>query len=46
MFSIDYPFSATTTGRTFLDNIAVSPDDFEKIAHGNADKLLKLIVNS
>ncbi len=42
MFSIDYPFSATTTGRTFLDNIAVSPADREKIAHANADKLLKL----
>jgi predicted TIM-barrel fold metal-dependent hydrolase len=44
MFSIDYPFSATTTGRAFLDNLSVSPTDLEKIAHGNADNLLKLTV--
>ena len=42
MFSVDYPFSPNTMGRMFLDNLAVSPEDKEKIAHGNAEKLLKL----
>jgi predicted TIM-barrel fold metal-dependent hydrolase len=42
MFSVDYPFSATTTGSRFLESIAASPADLEKIAHGNADRLLRL----
>ena len=42
MFSVDYPFSANATGRAFLDRLPVSPADREKIAHGNADRLLKL----
>lgn len=42
MFSVDYPFSTTTTGTSFLNAISVSPDDRTKIAHGNADRLLKL----
>jgi len=28
--------------RAFLDKIPVSPEDREKIAHGNAERLLKL----
>jgi len=42
MFSIDYPFSPNAVGRKFLDNLPVSPENMEKIAHGNAEKLLKL----
>jgi len=42
MFSVDYPFSPNTLGRKFLDNLAVSPEDLEKIAHRNAEQLLKL----
>jgi uncharacterized protein len=42
MFSVDYPFSENATGRAFLDLLPVSPADREKIAHGNADRLLKL----
>ena len=42
MFSVDYPFSENATGRAFLDSLPVSPADLEKIAHGNADRLLKL----
>lgn len=42
LFSVDYPFSSTTVGRRFLDNLAVSPEDREKVAHGNAEKLLRL----
>jgi uncharacterized protein len=42
MFSVDYPFSPNTLGRKFLDSLAISPEDMEKIAHSNAEKLLKL----
>ena len=43
MFSIDYPFSTNEQGRRFLDAIDLPQEDIEKIAHGNADKLLKLV---
>jgi len=42
MFSVDYPFSTNEEGRKFLDNIPLPADQVEKIAHINADKLLKL----
>jgi uncharacterized protein len=42
MFSIDYPFSSNATGRTYLDSIPLAPADLAKIAHGNADRLLRL----
>ena len=42
MFAVDYPFSANQRGRDFLDGLPISPDDKVKIAHGNADELLKL----
>ena len=44
MFSIDYPYSANSLGRRFLDRIALSPADMAKLSHGNADALLKLKV--
>ncbi len=42
LFSVDYPFSPNTAGRKFLDSLAFSSEDLEKIAHGNAEKLLNL----
>lgn len=42
LFSVDYPFSSTDAARRFLDNLPVAPSDKEKIAHGNADRLLRL----
>jgi predicted TIM-barrel fold metal-dependent hydrolase len=44
LFSVDYPFSPTAHGRSYLDALAKSfnPDDLAKLAHGNADRLLKL----
>ncbi len=41
MFSVDYPYSDNGKARAFLDALPVSPADREKIAHGNADRLLK-----
>ena len=42
MFSTDYPFSSMTAARAFLDQLPVSPADRERIAHGNAERLLRL----
>jgi hypothetical protein len=41
MFSIDYPYSSNKQ-RTFLDSLTLAPEDIAKLAHGNADRLLKL----
>jgi uncharacterized protein len=42
MFSVDYPFASNARARAFLDALPVSPADRETIAHGNADRLLRL----
>jgi uncharacterized protein len=42
MFSVDYPFASNARARAFLDALPVSPADREKIAHGNADNILRL----
>jgi hypothetical protein len=42
MFSVDYPFASNARARAFLDGLPVSPADRAKIAHGNADRLLRL----
>jgi predicted TIM-barrel fold metal-dependent hydrolase len=42
IFSVDYPYSTNEQGRTFLDRVAISPADKEKISHGNAERVLKL----
>jgi predicted TIM-barrel fold metal-dependent hydrolase len=42
MFSVDYPFASNARARAFLDALPVSPSDRAKIAHGNADRLLRL----
>jgi hypothetical protein len=41
MFSADYPFGSMSQARTFLDQLPVSPADKERIAHGNAELLLR-----
>ena len=42
LFSVDYPFASNARARGFLDGLPVSPADRAKIAHGNADRLLRL----
>jgi len=42
MFSADSPYSSMVEARTFLDQLPVSPADKERIAHGNAERLLRL----
>ena len=45
MFSVDFPFAPNEAGRRFLDTISLAPADLAKLAHGNADALLKLKVS-
>jgi hypothetical protein len=42
LFSVDYPYSSNAAARKFLNHLPVSSADREKIAHGNADRLMKL----
>ena len=42
MYSVDYPYVIDEQARTFLENAPISPADKEKIAHGNAEKVLKI----
>jgi predicted TIM-barrel fold metal-dependent hydrolase len=42
MFSVDYPYQPMAPGKAFLEQIPVSAADRERIAHGNAEKLLGL----
>ena len=44
MFSVDYPFSPNTKGRGYLDTLrqTLSDQDIERLAHGNAERLLRL----
>jgi predicted TIM-barrel fold metal-dependent hydrolase len=42
MFSADHPYASMAQARAFLDRLPVSAADKERIAHGNAERLLKL----
>jgi predicted TIM-barrel fold metal-dependent hydrolase len=42
MFSVDYPYASNAKGRAFLDRLSLAPTDMARLAHGNADALLKL----
>ncbi len=42
MFSADYPYASMEQARMFLEQLPVSPADRERIAHGNAERLLGL----
>jgi predicted TIM-barrel fold metal-dependent hydrolase len=46
MLAVDYPFSKNIDARNFIDNAPISDADREAIAHGNADRLLRLPVAS
>lgn len=42
MFSADHPYASMAEARAFLDRLPVSTADRERIAHGNAERLLGL----
>jgi predicted TIM-barrel fold metal-dependent hydrolase len=42
LFSVDWPYESNKVGAAFLESLPVSEQDRAKIAHGNAEHLLKL----
>ena len=42
LYSVDYPYLSNTGARRFLEQLPVSQEDKEKIAHRNAETLLRL----
>ena len=42
LFAIDWPYEPNTVGMAYLNGLSISDADKEKIAHGNAERLLKM----
>jgi len=42
LFAIDWPYEANQTGMEFLKKLSISESDREKIAHRNAERLLRM----
>jgi predicted TIM-barrel fold metal-dependent hydrolase len=42
LFSVDWPYEANTTAVEFFKNVALSDEDKAKIAHRNAERVLRL----
>jgi predicted TIM-barrel fold metal-dependent hydrolase len=42
LFTTDYPYASMKAARQFFDQMPINPVDKEKIAHLNAERLLKL----
>ena len=42
MFSADHPYGSMAQARAFLEQLPVSAADKARIAHGNAERLLRL----
>jgi len=42
MFSVDWPYEKNTDGTEMLSHLPISPQDLEKIAHRNAERILNL----
>lgn len=42
LFAVDWPYEANTTAIEFLKKISISEVDREKIAHGNAERVLRM----
>lgn len=46
VFTAGYPFANIAAGRKFLEQMPIQPVDKDKIAHGNAERLLGLTDNT
>jgi predicted TIM-barrel fold metal-dependent hydrolase len=42
LWAIDWPYEANSTGMEFFNKLSLNDTDREKIAHGNAERLLRL----
>jgi hypothetical protein len=43
LYSVDYPYRSNVAGAKFLAALNVAQGDLEKITHGNAERILKLV---
>jgi 2,3-dihydroxybenzoate decarboxylase len=46
MFAVDYPYESTERAVEFLTTAPLVPDDLARVAHRNADQLLRLQANT
>ncbi len=46
LFSVDYPYAPNAVARPYLEGLPLSPADRAKVAHANADALLRLHPNA
>jgi predicted TIM-barrel fold metal-dependent hydrolase len=42
LFAIDWPYEPNTAGMDFLNKLSISDADRAKIAHGNAERILRV----
>ena len=42
IFSVDWPYESNKLGVAFLNRLSLSPAEMEMLAHGNAERVLKL----
>jgi predicted TIM-barrel fold metal-dependent hydrolase len=42
LFSVDWPYESNRLGAEFLANLPLSSPDRAKIAHGNAERVLRM----
>jgi predicted TIM-barrel fold metal-dependent hydrolase len=42
LFAVDWPYEANATAMRFLEKLSISDSDKEKIAHGNAERILRM----
>jgi 2,3-dihydroxybenzoate decarboxylase len=42
MFSVDYPYESSADSVEFLNSAPLPPDQLAQLAHGNADRVLRL----
>jgi predicted TIM-barrel fold metal-dependent hydrolase len=42
LFSVDWPYESNADGMEYLKKIPLCEGDVAKIAHGNAERILKL----
>ena len=42
LFSVDWPYESNRLGAEFLAALPLAPEDKEKIAHGNAERVLRM----
>jgi predicted TIM-barrel fold metal-dependent hydrolase len=42
LFSVDWPYESNIAGIEFLKRLPLAPHDLAKVAHGNAERILKL----